>query len=91
MRTSGLLVAFSVSLSGCGESQQQSQIGRYRIHASEQGTVLLDSATGKTWVQVYAENRRDKAPYWEPTARLDDRDEWKAFDALHPPEPENSN
>ena len=91
MRTLGLLVVLLILLSGCGASQQQSQIGRYRIHASDEGTMLLDSVTGKTWLQVYADDRRDKAPYWEPTARLDDRDEWKAFDALHPRDPDKSN
>ena len=91
MQTLGMLGLLCISLSACGESQQQPQNGRYRIHATDQGAVLLDSATGKTWLQVYAEDRRDKAAYWEPSARIDDRDEWKAYDTLHPPETKNSN
>lgn len=90
-RTLGLLVGLSISLSACGETQQQPQNGRYRIHATDQGAVLQDSATGKTWLQVYAEDRRDKAAYWEPSARIDNRDEWKAYDTLHPRVTESSN
>ena len=90
MRISGLLVVLSLAVSACGESQQELESGRYRIQASEHGTLLLDTATGKTWVQVYAEDRRDQAPYWEPSARLDDRAEWQAYDALHPHQSETA-
>ena len=52
---------------------------------------MLDTATGKTWMQVYAANRRDEAAYWEPSARQDDRGEWQAYEALHPLVQSNSN
>jgi len=91
MRTLGLLVALTISLSACDEEQPQPEIGRYRIQSSGQGTVMLDTATGKTWMQVYAANRRDEAAYWEPSARQDDRGEWQAYEALHPLVQSNSN
>lgn len=47
---------FSAALSACGERDPKPEIGRYRIQSSDQGTVMLDTATGKTWMQVYAEN-----------------------------------
>lgn len=70
-------------LVGC-QQQPTSEIGRYRIHSSDQGTVLLDSATGKTWLQVYSEDNADNAAYWEPSARQDNRAEWREYNQLHP-------
>lgn len=78
---------FSAALSACGERDPKPEIGRYRIQSSDQGTVMLDTATGKTWMQVYAENTQDKAAYWEPSARQDNHAEMRAFDKLHPSDP----
>ena len=73
-------------LVGC-QQEPTMETGRYRIHSSEHGTVLLDSATGKTWIQVYAEWNEDQAPYWEPSARSDNTLEWRKYNQLHPEKP----
>lgn len=78
--------AIAPFLIGC-EQEPQVTSGRYRIHSSEHGTVLLDSATGKTWIQVYAEWNEDQAPYWEPSARMDRQHEWQKYMELHPEKP----
>lgn len=86
------LICSAIALAGCGEKVEEPQAGRYRVYQSGNDAVLLDTATGKSWMKVYAENRRDKPDYWEPMARQNVPEEWQAFERLHVlNEAENSN
>ena len=64
------------------------QEGRYVIVHSphiQRDTVLLDTATGKTW-----QLRNDPATgedYWDPLARTDNVEESRDYLRRHPPKP----
>lgn len=96
MRIRGL--AALVLLTGCGQSATQPiaadtsskppEIGRYVIVHSphnQRDTVLLDTATGKTWQQVVFTDLENEPTGWEPLARTDNLEEITALRNAYPP------
>ena len=86
-------------LAGCAQSpshdppKEQPQVGRYVIVHSpqiERDTVLLDTATGKTWEAVTFTNLEDAPTAWRPMARTDDADEMHQLTLDHPPKDKKS-
>lgn len=81
-------------LAGCQDKNpdlQSSHVGRYTIVHSphnQMDTVLLDTATGKTWVQVTYEKMEGEPMGWEPMAREDSPEEYNAFMARNRPKPD---
>jgi hypothetical protein len=92
----------SLALTGCGEISGKGSsgktvgpasdigpVGRYTIIHSpllERDTVLIDTATGKTWSQVVYKNHEGEPVVWQPMAREDNQYEMTniiGFD--HPP------
>lgn len=70
-------------------SAQPAQVGRYAIVHSphiQRDTILLDTATGRTWQQVVYNDLENHPVGWEPMARSDNVDEVTAFRQNNPPE-----
>jgi hypothetical protein len=63
------------------------QVGRFVIvHSSqvERDTILLDTATGKTWSRVEISDLRDDPVAWEPMPQLNSPKDYAAMVAGHP-------
>jgi hypothetical protein len=83
------------SLASCGQltshsssEDQKVQIGRYVIVHSphiQSDTVLLDTATGKTWEEVTFSYLEGDPDGWRPMARKGDEQEMFALEFEHPP------
>lgn len=72
MRAILLIVALTFSVPAYSQAGPTGIAGRFVIVHSphiQSDTVLLDTATGKTWQQVQDSSR--SAVYWEPMARAD--------------------
>ena len=50
-------------------AERAASAGRFSVTGSGNTTVLLDTATGKTWVLTRAD--AESAPFWLPAARVD--------------------
>jgi hypothetical protein len=64
--------------------------GRYVIVHSphiQSDTVLLDTATGKTWQLVQNSNREGEPLSWTPLAREDNAGEYAAYNRAYPVKP----
>ena len=83
-----LLAACAQSPPTADPPKEQPQVGRYVIVHSpqiERDTVLLDTATGKTWEAVTFTDLEDGPTAWRPMARTDDEDEMNELRSDHPP------
>lgn len=61
-------------------------LGRYVIVHSphvQSGTILLDTATGKTWNEVQEVNMVDKPLAWRPMPQLNSEADTDAFGKIH--------
>lgn len=69
------------------------QAGRYVIvHSSEveRDTILLDTATGRTWSRVEVGDLTDEPPAWEPMPQLNSNADLAALRDRHPPKDQAS-
>jgi hypothetical protein len=85
MRRSVIVIIGAATLAGCTQAPQQaavqpapkpSEVGRYVIVHSpqvERDTVLLDTLTGRTWVETEITDLPGKPVVWEPMPQLNSR------------------
>jgi hypothetical protein len=92
------LAAAVVALGGCdrlgfGQAPKAAtapEIGRYVIVHSpeaERDTILLDTATGKTWSRVEVTDLVDDPPAWDPMPQLNGPADFAALAAAHGSKP----
>jgi hypothetical protein len=78
----GLLAASLVLAAGWGfaqpkpaeEGKPAGPVGRYAVTAMDSTAVMLDTATGKTWVLTEGADKGEP-PAWLPTVRIDGDEE----------------
>jgi hypothetical protein len=69
-----MLIAPLLFLAGCDQIPKSSETGRYTITHSphvQRDTMLLDTATGRTWNLVTFNKGPDTRYGWEPVAKID--------------------
>ncbi len=84
------LIALSLPTAAIAQAGPVGAPGRYVIVHSphvQSDTVLLDTATGKTW-QLTQDNSREGSPTaWAPMARIDNMGEMQQFVKDYPRKP----
>jgi hypothetical protein len=63
-------------------------VGRFVIVHSpeaEKDTILLDTATGRTWTRAEVTDLTDEPPVWDPMPQLNTPADLTALEANHPP------
>lgn len=86
------LVALSLSTSALAQAGPVGGSGRYVIVHSphiQSDTVLLDTATGKTWVLRQDSSRQGDLVGWVPMARTDNEAEMQQFVRRYPDKPKS--
>ncbi|MEO7027526.1 MAG: hypothetical protein ABI056_08230 [Caulobacteraceae bacterium] len=77
-------------ISGCSRQKEISapQIGRFVIvHSAEveRDTILLDTATGRTWSRVQVDDLTDEPAAWDPMPQLNSNADRAGLEHAHPP------
>lgn len=86
----GAVMAVAISTGALAQSGPVGGSGRYVIVHSphlQSDTVLLDTATGKTWALTKDSSRVGDPIAWDPMARTDNPTEMRDFFIAHPDKP----
>ena len=75
------------------ETAAAPQAGRWVVVHSpeaERDTILLDTATGRTWSRVQVGDLTDEPAAWDPMPQLNSAEDFATLRANHPPKPTNA-
>ena len=91
LRCVSIVVAMAAVAYGCAPAKVTSPptpsgVGRYMIVHSpeaERDTILLDTATGRTWSRVQVTDVVDEPPAWDPMPQLNSTKDLEALASAH--------